>query len=265
MAKNKIIYGLKNVHIAFRNDVGGTPAWGDPIAIPGAVNFAPSPEGEESTFYADDGPYFKISTNNGYTANLEMALIPDDVLAEMMGWTIDDNGMVVEDADAQPKEFALMGQVSGDAKNRRFVYYRCTANRSEPEHATKGETLEPTTTTLSITILPIEVGGKNIVKGVIEPKDDGTNLAVYNAFFDEVIIPDATAPTVDKTVLASTIALANTLVEDEAEYTVDSWTVFENALTAATTVNANASATQKQVNDADAALKAAILSLVPEA
>lgn len=263
MAKNKIIYGLKNVHVAFRNDTGTTPTWATPVAIPGAVNFAPSPEGEESTFYADDGPYFKVTTNNGYTAELEMALIPDDVLAEIMGWTVDTNGMLVEDATAMPKPFALLGQVSGDAKNRRFVYYNCTANRSEPAHATKGETLEPTTTTLSITILPLEVNGKLIVKGVIEPKDDGTNLAIYNAFFDEVIIPEASASTVDKTVLAATIALANTLVADEAEYTAESWTVFEDALATATTVNANVDATQKQVNDADAALKAAILGLVP--
>ena len=265
MAQNKVIYGLKNVHVAFRNDIGDTPSWATPVAIPGAVNFSPSPEGEESTFYADDSVYFKVNTNNGYTADLEMALIPDAVLAEMMGWTVDTNGMLVEDANATPKSFALLGQISGDAKNRRFVYYNCTANRSEQEHATKGESLEPTTTTLSITILPVEVNGDLIVKGVIEPKDDETNLAVYNAFFDAVIVPGASVPPVDKSVLVATIALANTLVADELEYTAESWTVFETALTNATTVNASGTATQKQVNDADAALKSAILGLVPEA
>ena len=262
MAKNKIVYGLKNVHVAFRS-AGDTLAWETPIPIPGAVRFSPSPEGEETTFYADDGPYFKLTTNNGYTAELEMALIPDDVLAEMMGWEIDSNGMLVEDANAMPTPFALLGQVSGDVKNRRFVYYNCTANRSEPAHATKGETLEPTTTTLSITILPIEVGGQLIVKGVIEPNE--TNTAVYNAFFDRVTVPGATPATVDKSVLNATIALAGTLADDEEEYTTTSWAAFESALLAAETVYANESATQKQVNDADAALKAAILGLVPVA
>ena len=260
MAKNKIVYGLKNVHVAFRS-AGDTLAWDDPIAIPGAVRFSPSPEGEETTFYADDGPYFKLTTNNGYTAELEMALIPDDVLAEMMGWEIDDNGMLVESASATPKPFALMGQISGDAKNRRFVYYDCTANRSAAEHTTKAESLEPTTTTLSITILPIEIGGKPVVKGVLEP--DETNTAVYNAFFDAVIVPGATPPSVVKTVLAATIALAGTLADDELEYTEASWAAFESALLAAETVYANESATQKQVNDADAALKTAILALEP--
>jgi len=261
MANNKVIYGLKNVHVAFRTDTSGTPTWGDPIHIPGAVNFAPSPEGESSTFYADDGPYFKVNTNNGYTADLEMALIPDNVMATMMGWTIDDNGMLVEDANAMPTPFALLGQVSGDVKNRRFVYYNCTANRSEPAHATKGETLEPTTTTLSITILPIEVGGQLIVKGVIEPNE--TNTAVYNAFFDRVTVPGATPATVDKSVLNATIALAETLETDTLEYTEASLTALSNALIAAELVRDNTSATQKQVNDADAALKAAILALEP--
>ncbi|HOB44129.1 MAG TPA: FIVAR domain-containing protein, partial [Bacillota bacterium] len=99
--------------------------------------------------------------------------------------------------------------------------------------------------------------------GVLEP--DETNTAVYNAFFDAVIVPGATPPTVDKTVLAATIALAGTLVDDESEYTTESWGAFEAALLSAETVYANESATQKQVNDADAALKSAILGLVPEA
>ncbi len=261
MANNKVIYGLKNVHVAFRTDTSGTPTWGTPIHIPGAVNFAPSPEGESSTFYADDGPYFKVNTNNGYTADLEMALIPDSVMAEMMGWEFDDNGMLVETANATPKPFALMGQVTGDQKNRLFVYYNCVANRSEPAHATKGETLEPTTTTLSITILPIEVSGSLIVKGVIEPTE--TNAAIYNAFFDRVTVPGATPATVDKSVLNATIALAKTLKTDTLEYTEASLTALSNALTAAELVRDNTSATQKQVNNADAALKTAILALEP--
>ncbi|MED4916711.1 major tail protein [Geobacillus thermodenitrificans] len=190
MSQNKVTFGLDKVHIAFLTD-DTTPTWETPVAIPGAVRFSPEPQGEESTFYADNGPYFTYTSNNGYTAELEMANIPDDVLAEMLGWEIDANGMLVETTDGMPKEFALLGQILGDKKNRRFVYYRCKASRPTAEHNTRGESVEPTTQTLNITILPIEIGGKNVVRGVIELND--TNQAIYDAFFSTVTVPGATS------------------------------------------------------------------------
>lgn len=190
MSVNKVTFGLDNVHIAFLVD-GTTPSWETPVKIPGAVRFAPEPKGEETTFYADNGPYFSYTSNNGYTAELEMANLPDGILAKMLGWEIDANGMLVENIDGEPKEFALMGQILGDKKNRRFVYYRCKASRPTAEHNTRGESVEPTTQTLNITILPIEIGGKNVVRGVIELND--TNATVYNNFFKGVTIPGAKA------------------------------------------------------------------------
>lgn len=192
MSQNKVTFGLEKVHIAFFNTTSSTqPAWKTPIPIPGAVRFAPEAQGEESTFYADNGPYFTYTSNNGYTAELEMANIPDQVLAELLGWEIDANGMLVETTDGEPKEFALLGQILGDKKNRRFVYYRCKASRPSKEHNTRAESVEPATETLNIRILPIEVNGKNIVRGVIELNDK--NTTVYNNFFKSVTIPGATA------------------------------------------------------------------------
>ena len=187
MSGNKVTYGFEQVHIAFKEE-GTTPAWDTPKAIPGAVRFTPSPEGDTSTFYADNSPYFVVTSNNGYTAELEMALVPDEILAEMLGWEIDENGMLVEVADGPAKPFALMGQVQGDQKNRRFVYYECVASRPAKEHATKTETLDPATDVLSLTISPIAIDGKKITKGTLELSD--ANKVVYDDFFDEVYVPD---------------------------------------------------------------------------
>ena len=194
MSQNKVTFGLEKVHIAFLNTTSQTqPAWEKPITIPGAVRFAPEAQGEESTFYADNGPYFTYTSNNGYTAELEMANIPDQVLAKLLGWEIDANGMLVETTGGEPKEFALLGQILGDKKNRRFVYYRCKASRPSKEHSTRAESVEPNTDTLNIRILPIEVNGKNIVRGVMELNDK--NTTAYNNFFNSVTLPTA-APAV---------------------------------------------------------------------
>ena len=104
-------------------DSAQQPSWKTPVAIPGAVRWTPTTVGEASTFFADNTAYFVVTSNNGYTGELEMALVPDAVLAEMLGWVIDENGMLVEVSDGIAKKFALIGQVQGDQKNRRFVYY----------------------------------------------------------------------------------------------------------------------------------------------
>ena len=258
MSANKITFGLEKVHIAFLTDET-TPTWDTPIHIPGAVSFTPEPQGDENKFYADNGPYFVYTTNNGYSAELSVALFPDEILADMLGWRIDDNGMLVESTDGTQKEFALMGQILGDQKNRRFVYYRCKAARPSKGLSTRAESIEPNPDALTLTIMPIEIAGEKVVKGQLELGD--TNQAVYDAFFSEVIIPGATPSAVDKTELAATISLAGTL--DELDYTADSWTAFSTSLTSANTVNDDVGATQAQVNQANTALESAILALVP--
>ena len=183
MGKNKVLFGLEKVYVAFKEDDG----YAKPVHIPGAVNMALNAEGETNTFYADNIAYFAITSNNGYTGDLEMALIPDDVLAEMMGWEIDENGMLVEIADGKQKEFALLFEVSGNENNKRYVYYNCTSGKPNDEHETKGESTEPTTSTLTLTVTPTEIDGKKVVRGNLELSD--TNEAAFNAFYDEVLMP----------------------------------------------------------------------------
>jgi len=186
---NKITYGLKNLHIAMRldDDSAGEPTWDTPVAIPGVIGFKPTTEGEEVKQYADNIVYFTATTNNGYTADLETALIPDAVLADILNWVEDANGALVEDADALPAPFALMGQVEGDDKNRRFVYYECRAARPEREEKTKEATITPATDTIRLTITPIVIGDMTVTKAVMQESD--TNTAEYAGFFEAVYTP----------------------------------------------------------------------------
>ena len=76
--KNKVKYGLSNVHVAkmiFGED--GTITYDTPFAIPGAVNLSLDAEGEETAFYADNKKYHNSYANNGYSGDLEIADIPE--------------------------------------------------------------------------------------------------------------------------------------------------------------------------------------------
>ncbi len=95
--------------------------------------------------------------------------------------------MFLEIANSQPKKFALLGEVQGDARNRKFVYYDCVAQRPNKEKATKAETTTPTTDVLALTISPIEIGSKMIVKGDMELSE--TNATAFNGFFNAVYTP----------------------------------------------------------------------------
>jgi len=250
---NKITYGLEQVHIALLTDPD-TPTWDTPVLIPGAVKFSPKPEGQETKHYADDSLYYFDTANDGYTAELEMTLVPDAVLADLFGWRVDANGALVEVSDGTPAEFALLFQVLGDVKNRRLVYYRCRAARAAQERATQTEKVEPKTDSLTLTIIPITIGAESVVKTVLELSD--SNASVYNAFFDAVVLPDSA---MDKDALEAALDLAGSLVE--ITYSVGTWTVLAAAVVAGDLVFDDVDAVQPAIDAAEAVLEAAILAL----
>jgi phi13 family phage major tail protein len=168
----------------------GTTGYGTPKAVEGTVSLTTTPEGDENTFYADNTRYYISNTNNGYTGDWEAAKLPKEILAEMVGMIIDNDGALVEDADGKQKEFALMGQFEGDQHAGRFVYYRCKSARPGQNNNTTDSGTTPDTNTASLTMLPYEYDGKKIVKKTIEKAD---NEAVYNAFFDAVSMPNFAA------------------------------------------------------------------------
>ena len=85
---NKVKYNLKNVHAAklteTETDGEKTYSYGTPKAIPGAVSISLDAQGESTPFYADGIVYFRSVANNGYSGDLEMALIPDWFRTEIL-------------------------------------------------------------------------------------------------------------------------------------------------------------------------------------
>ena len=185
MADNKVRFGLSNVAIAMlKADESGYDV---PEKIPGAVSLSTSPEGDNEVFYADNGPYYTIATNAGYTGDLEMALLPDTIKAKILGWEIDNNGALVEVADAVAQPFALLFETNGDQKKRRSVFYSCTAARPEDENSTTEDSATPATETLSVTMIPRTINEKKVTKLSIELSDK--NKEVYDAFYTNVLEP----------------------------------------------------------------------------
>lgn len=187
--KNKVKFGLSNVHIAKITEQDGEITYGTPFAMPGAVSLTADPEGDTTPFYADNIKYYIAVANNGYTGDLEIAMTPEEFLTQILGQEKDTNGALFESSDDVNARFALMGEIEGDAKKRRFVYYDCTATRPSAEMNTIEESKEPQTDTISITMAARS--SDNVIKAVIEPSTE--NQDVYDTFFTKVYEKNATA------------------------------------------------------------------------
>ena len=180
MAENKIQFGLKNVHYAIWNEDSKT--YETPVAIPGAVNLSLDAEGELNKFYADDMAYYVTNSNTGYSGDLEVARIPDQMLQDVWGYELDSATKVItEKSDAIAKSFALLYQIAGDQHNSMFVLYSCTATRPGLGSQTKEENTEPRTQTVTLNAVP-KADGKVFAKTTAETSDTVTSNWFQSVF-----------------------------------------------------------------------------------
>ena len=185
---NKVKYNLKNVHAAVLTEsvVEGVTeySYGTPRAIPGAVSLKLDAQGESSPFYADGIVYFRTFANNGYSGDLEIALIPEWFRTDILKDHLDSNGVLIEQADnTENVKFALLFEFDGDVNSIRHVLYNCTASRPAIESKTKEASIEPGTETLSLTADPREDG---LVKS---RTGDTTDAATYASWYQAVYVP----------------------------------------------------------------------------
>lgn len=192
MAKNKVKYGLKNVYYALAtiDENTNTATYGTPKPWLGGVSLSLEQQGDTTKFRADNIDYWVGTSNNGYSGDLESALIPETFKIDVLGDLEDSNGVLVEDAGAKTVHFALMFQFEGDAKATRHVLYNCTATRPSVSGQTTEETIEPQTETVTITAVAIHNSGldKDLVKGRVSQDE-----AQYTTWFDAVYQPTTLA------------------------------------------------------------------------
>lgn len=180
---NKVLYGIKNVYVAKLTEADdGTITYGTPFAMPGATGFSPEPQGETTTFYADDMAYYIAQSNSGYQGELTLAITPNEFITTILGQTQDSNGALIENSNDRTARFALMFEGEGDSAGRRWVYYDCTATRPNREHSTTEESITVGTESMTITIKPRS--SDRAIKAVMERTTE--NAEAYDAFFDEV-------------------------------------------------------------------------------
>ena len=201
--KNKVKFNIRNVHYALQNVADdGTVSFETPVPMPGAVSLSLDANGEPSTFYADGCAYYIISNNMGYEGDLELAMLPESFRTDVLKEELDTNKVLVENANVEVQNFALLFEFDGDIKKIRHVLYNCAASRPSIESQTNEDEIEVKTETLSITATPLASGYVKAKTG------DDTTDTIYADWYKAVYMPTADAAESDTAAQSTTTAKA---------------------------------------------------------
>lgn len=143
--------GLKNLHYAIiTENPDGTLTYGTPIKIPGISKAGINPNVDSGTFFGDDGPMETASSMGQIDLELEVADIPMEDLAALLGHTIDENGIVLHSSDDVPPWVAIGFQsLKSNGKYRYIWLLKGKFREPEEDFETKGESVNFQPATIS--------------------------------------------------------------------------------------------------------------------
>lgn len=182
--ENKVQFNLKNVAYAVLTQTNGVATWEAPVMVPGAVTLTMDAEGDVTPFYADGIAYYQAIANGGYSGSLEMARYPDQMLQDIWGFMLDaTDNVITENANAEPKPFALLYQIDGDADNQLYCLYNCSGTRPGIGGTTNTNTKEPQTQTSNISASALENG--NVLVRTTANTPDNVRKAWYTKVYEK--------------------------------------------------------------------------------
>lgn len=155
---NKVVFGIEKVvvwPILSEDAETGTPTYGTKIPVPGARSLGLDFQGDIEKYYADNVVYYQTLTQAGeYQGDLTIYHVPEDFLTQVMMQVKNKDGVIMENSEQEPREFAMAFQFSGDKSNARHLLYKCKATKPSIAGNTIEENKEPEEQTLSVSAVP---------------------------------------------------------------------------------------------------------------
>lgn len=178
---NKVHYDLVDVHVAPLTFENGVPSFGAPEALSGSISMDLAAQGSAVKLRADGMVYYQTNSNDGYSGDLNLAMVPDWFRQKYLGETIAETDKVqVENSEAEPQPFALLYGFKYDKKRRRHVLYSCMASRPGIKGENKESEKEPDTESLTLSCVPLPNGDVKASTTVDTPEN------VYNGWMKSV-------------------------------------------------------------------------------
>lgn len=177
--------GLKNFYYAVMTDdvVDGTTTYETPKRLGAAIALSETPTTSMNTLYAENGPAETASANGPTTAEIGVKDLAPEVRADILGQRLDANGVLHQNRNDKAPYVALGFQMTSETESDAFVWlYKGKFGRPSTTAATKGESVEFSTPTISATFIGRDSDGEE--KSSIVQND--ANQAVVDAWFTAV-------------------------------------------------------------------------------
>ena len=136
MARNGF-FGVKNSHFAICTDEDAL-TYEDPVHVAGTVAISMEPTVETATSYADNEPWLDKQQDNGGSGTMsfydtESTAELRQLIADLVGYEIAQDGRTILSADRTPKKFAFMCEQPGHVLGRRRCLLMCQLSKPTQE------------------------------------------------------------------------------------------------------------------------------------
>ncbi len=180
---NKVEFGISQLHVGtYTVSEQGTATLGAPYHQKGAVSFSPEEQSENTTFYADNVPYWAGYTGGTFEGDLEVAKFDDEFKTQFLGYKETADGGLANVKNTIKPSVYIAFQVEGDAEARRVILFNAALGGIVREYSTIEESKEPVTESLAVTVAGDNASGVSMVS--YKPGDAG-----YATLFTNPTVP----------------------------------------------------------------------------
>lgn len=183
--------GMDMIHYAIMTDED-QETYATPKRIPGAITGTISPTTNMETLYADDQAWETASALGDIGVELNVADLPQEVLVDLLGATLDDNGVLVQSAsDVAPYVALGFRSQKSNGKYRYYWFYKGKFQPNEESFQTKEDSPSFQTPTISGTFISRQTDKK--WRARVDEDGESVSASVITDWFKNVY--NSTPPT----------------------------------------------------------------------
>lgn len=174
--------GFKNFYYAVRTSTGT----GTPVPMPGAIKISVKPQTENRVINIrrSDGTliqYTEGAVETGKTATVDIINLPVSFLTDILGYTIDENGVLIEH-EQQAKHFVLLYENTRNGEAVRHQYTDCVCSKPNFDVTTITSEAGIDKKSLELILNPDIFGSGGYSKSITESQ----NPEIFAKWFDKV-------------------------------------------------------------------------------
>lgn len=189
------LIGLKNIYVApvLQNDVNGYKT-GTPVYLGGAISAKITAKSNTTEFFDDDALKFSMSSLNQVDVELDLGYLDLDKIAMLYGQKIDNNGLLVDNANDAGGQVAVGFQAKMANGQYQFVWlYACNFAGEANEYDTIQDKMKgqnPTCKGTAVPRLDTQDWRVRCQEGLMIKSGLTTPQSIINAWFTNVVEPD---------------------------------------------------------------------------